>query len=287
MAISLSIWGLSQTSNSNGFSKPQNAQETTQAQVHQQNEANEFQKDMNRIAILTESRDMERLLQFSADLEKKWAKNIVAHSRLLAEISNSLSTYDFRDSRQYIYSVAFAKRVLKNSDDLDAQLEYEMISKLQSTSAYFSGVEPQEKWQSDRAERIRLILHLWNRVRNNIERSFDTEDIKNRPMGNIPVPGPYTAGIRPEDIKEPDIRVRYIEAIAANKSKAERYNLQVQLQKLDKVLPQFVERVFVEFYSLEPNKIKELEANMRLFGLATETRQRILDSVKQRFETQK
>jgi hypothetical protein len=279
IATFFSFWVLSQSAIPIGFSQVANSHEKVRAESPQENKPSEFQQDIKRISMMTESRDLKGLLLLSDELEKKWANNVVAYSRLLAEISNSLASYDFHDAMQYKYSVSLAGKVLKNADDIPIQLEYEMVSKLQSTSAYLTGVERQDNWERDRAKRVNLIFHLWNRLEKNIDRTFDITDFKNHPMGNIPVPGPYPSGIRPEAVKEPDIRAKYIEAIAVNQAKAEKYNLQVQLQKLDKVLPEFVERVLIEFYSLEPTNMKELEASVRLFGFSSEIKQKILMGV--------
>ena len=276
IATFFSIWVLSQSAIPIGFSQPTKTPEKVRTQSFQGSNPTEFQEDMKRILFLTESRDLQGLSKLSDEFEKKWVSNVGAYSRLLAEISNSVATYDFHDSMQYKYSVSLAEKVLKNADEIPIQLEYEMVSKLQSTSAYLKGVEHQENWARDRTKRVKLILHLWLRLETNIDRSFDTADFKNQPTGNIPVPGPYPSGIRPEDIREPDIRAKYIEAISVNKLKAEKYNLQVQLQKLDKILPEFVERVLVEFYRLPPSNAKELEATVSLFGFNPDVKQKIL-----------
>lgn len=91
------------------------------------------------------------------------------------------------------------------------------------------------------------------------------------------------AGIRSEDVKEPDIRAKYLEAIAANRAKAEKFNLQIQLQKLDKKFSEFVERIFVDFYTIEPRNSDELAANLRLFELNDLTKQRIIDKINANF----
>jgi hypothetical protein len=273
---SFALAGLMQTVNSDRAREPLKTQESLLADNTRSHPTNEFLKDSGHIDSLTQSRDLDRMLAFADEIEKKWENSIPAKSRLLAKISDSLSSYDFQDERQYVYSVTFAKKVLTRSDVIDVQLEHEMVSKLQSTSAYSSGVERPEKWPVDRKERVQLILHLWNRIRNNLDRTFDTTDIRNRPNAKVRVPGPYTTGVRPEDIKEPVVRTMYEDAIAKNKTKADRFNLQVQLQKLDKTFPVFVERVLVEFYSMGPSDAEDLRRKLDLFDFPPAVKLRIV-----------
>jgi hypothetical protein len=254
--------------------------ETSHSEEEPKTKVSDFQEDLRYIATLTESRDITALVQFSKEVEKKWSNNLKYRSRLLAEISNSFSTYNFHDNIQYKYSVALATKVLQNADDIPIDLEYEMVSKLRSTTAYSTGVESSEKWENDRSQRIIMILHLWNRVEKGIDRNFDVTDIKNRPVGNLIVPGgAYPSGVNPDDVKEPDLREKYLARIAANQVKAEKFNLQIKLRQLDDVLPKFIEQAFFELYSLEPKNSSELRKNLDLFGLDEKSKKRILESL--------
>ena len=101
-------------------------------------------------------------------------------------------------------------------------------------------------------------------------------------MGNVPVPAPnYMPGIRPEDVKDPAVREKYIAAIKANTIKARKFNLQLQLHRLDKTLPDFVESFLVQMYSMPPLRLDELKNNLRLFSLEDERKERIINSVSQ------
>jgi hypothetical protein len=199
---------------------------------------------------------------------------------LQKEIINSLSSYDFQDKRQYLYTVKIAKDVLKNADNIPVNLEFEFISKLKSSSVSFWKVISEKDWKTDREERVKLITHFWNRFQNKIDRNFNFNDIKNRPVGNVPVPAPnYLPGIEPDDIKEPEIRAKYMTAIEANKAKAETYNLQIELHRLDKELPDFIEKFFIELYSQPPDERQVLEKNLRLFNIADDRKEKILEVV--------
>jgi hypothetical protein len=96
---------------------------------------------------------------------------------------------------------------------------------------------------------------------------------------NVPVHGPYLPGSRPEDIKEPDIRAKYEEAIRANAVKIKRRNLQIELQHLDKRLPDFVENFLVQMYSIPPHNLEQLREDIKAFNLQSERAEGILKAV--------
>ena len=217
--IFLTFWVLSQTTGRG---------EERKVQISQKIEENEFEKDANRIESLSASRDFQGLLQLSEALKEKWGNNIKAYSFLQAEISKSFASYDFQNKMQYFYSVELSKDVLKYSDQIPIELEYEMVSKLQSRSAYLWGLKVEENWEKDRRDRVNQLFHLWNRLEKTIDPNFDFNDVNNRPKGNVPVPAPnYIPGITPESIKDPKIRRKYEKAIEINKQKAFKYNEQI------------------------------------------------------------
>jgi hypothetical protein len=246
----------------------------------QTSEESEFEKDLKFIEGLVAARNLQGLLQLSDELQRKWASDIKAGSRLQLEIINSLASYDFQDKKQYAHLVKLTKDVLKNADSIPIQLEYELVSKLQGNSAYLWKVSDQKDFELDRAERIKLLSHLWNRFQKDIDRNFDLEDVKNRPVGNVAVPAPnYRPGIRPEDVKELDIRAKYIAAIETNKAKAEKYNSQLELQRLDKKLPGMIDRVLTELYSHPPLNTEELERHFSNFKIQGERKDKIQKAV--------
>lgn len=277
---SLTVWVLSQST------ERKEERENQQGQTTIVNEPSEFEKDYKRIEDLSAARSFQPLLDFSGSLKEKWGKDIKAYSILQAEISKAFASYDFQDKRQYIYSVEIAKDVLKNADKIPIQLEYEMVGKLQSNSAYLSNIIPGEKWEQDRDERILFLLHFWNRFQKSIDSNFDFNDLKNRPIGNVPVPAPnYMPGIKPENVKEPEIRAKYEEAIEANKQKAFKYNEQVVLHRIDKQLNEFIEKFLINLYSEPPFdivkinnlikslKIEDLERKERILKAITDSKQ--------------
>ncbi len=244
-------------------------------------QTNDYQNDLKKISSLTDSRDLKGLIRFSEEIEKYWANDSLKRSSLLAEISNSLSSYDFSDNLQYKHSVKLAKNILRDADALPIQLEFEMVSKLLSTTSYSSGIEPSDRWESERSKRMKLVIHLWNRIQESFDPTFDTSDIRNQPLGNIAVPGgKYPSGVNPQVIKESEIKEKYMASLAANKAKADKLNFQIQIRRMKEQIPSFLEKVLTDFYSLDPKNPKELEKNIRMFKLDQKTRQRILDTTK-------
>jgi hypothetical protein len=259
------------------------------AQVDRTSQKSEFESDYKLINDLSIARDFVSLLDLSSRLKEKWANDLKRYSYLQAEISKAFASYDFEDKRQYIYSVELAKDVLKNADDIPIDLEYEMIAKLQSDSAYLFKIAPEEKWEQDRQDRVNLMLHFWNRFQNRIDRNFDFKDLKNRPLGNAPVPAAnYPPGIRPEDIKEPDIRAQYEQAIKANQQKATKYNEQIVLHRIDKHVDDFTEKFLINLFSrppFDPQQIDEILTTLKIDD--AERKKKILNAVEEAIATRR
>lgn len=89
-------------------------------------------------------------------------------------------------------------------------------------------------------------------------------------------------GIRPEDVKEPEIRAKYITAIEANTAKAKKFNLQLQLHRLDKRMSDFVDQFLIGMYTQLPLDLNELEKNLHLFGIEGKRKEKILKAVNER-----
>jgi len=255
----------------------QNKLVKTSSNTNSQNLANNLQSDFlsqdykdnkNKITRLIEERNMMSLVDTLAELEVKFTTKSEIYGYLMADICSALNSYNFNDTKQYLNARNCTKKILYQADKIPVRLERDLIDNLRGNEEYRMNLLPESEWAKDRQERIGFLLHLWQRVQNNIDRNFDINDDKNRPIGNVPVPTPnYVPGMRPEDIKEPDVRAKYEKAIEENNKKAKRFNLQVELQRIDKNLLKFVEDFLIQMYSVLPIDITELDKNLSAFGI--------------------
>jgi hypothetical protein len=245
----------------------------------------QYKKDLEEIQTLSRKSDIKGLLELKDKIAKRWKNQMEIFFILTSDICKALNSYNFRDTKQYLYARQCAKQLLNDSDKLPINLEREMVGLLQEVEEYRLGVVPQTGWKKDREERVKFLLHLRDRLEKNIDRSFDFNDPKNRPVGNVCVPAPnYSCGIRPEDVKEREIRAKYIAAIEANTVKAQKLNLQIQLHRLDRRMPDFVDQFLIGMYSQPPLDLTELEKNLRLFNIEGERKEKILKSVNESFQ---
>lgn len=238
----------------------------------------QYEKDRNEIRRLIIERNLNGLLNLMNELPKK--RKTENYNPLLADICTAFNSYNFGDDKQYLYARRCVKQVLKEADKISVGLELKMIENLQGVEEYRAGLIPKESWESDRAERIELLLHLWQKLQNGVDKDFDFNAPENQAVLNVPVPAPgYMPGISPESIKEPEIRAKYEEARRINKKKLERRNLQLQLQKLNKKLPDFVESFLTQVYSIAPFNLEGLKKDINRFNLTLERSRKILDEV--------
>lgn len=253
-----------------------------ESRILQEEISDGYPRDRARIRELAANRDYEGLKGFSEELRSKWRKQPGIRSRLLAEISHAFSSYDFQNRDQYGQSVRLAKEILAIKEGVPISTRYEMVRKLQTRSSYILGAEKKESWERDRSERMKYVFDFWQFIEANIDRSFDLDDPANQPVGNVEVPGRYFPGTSPEAIKEPNIRKEYERRLAVNNLKAERFNLQFELHKIDATLPELVERIMIEFYSIDPIRPVEVKNYIQLFRLSSESKGRITEAINRR-----
>lgn len=240
---------------------------------------NEYETDRARIRKLTANRDYENLISFLANIRSKWRNNPKILSLLLSEISHAFSSYDFQNKLQYAQAVKLAKEILVMKEGVPISIKYEMVRKLRSRSSYIVADDQARGWARDRTERMEMILQFWRYVESNIDRTFDLNNPKNRPVGNVEVAGRYFPGVSPEAIKEPEIRREYEKKLAANNLLAEKFNRQFELRKIDESLSDFIEQVIIDFYSIEPKRTSELKHYILIFRLSKESRDRISKAI--------
>ena len=250
-----------------------NAEKAPQRQENTRLDNDFFRKELNR---LIESRNLDGLIQLMNSLQEK---KDFADVYLLADICSAYNSYDFKDHKQFLYARNCSKNLLSNNNEVPISLEQRMIENLQGVEEYKASLVSEENWEADRAERIKLLLHLWRRLQNNIDRNFDPANVENKPISNVPVPGPYKQGVNPDNIREPEIRAKYKESIKANTLKAKKYNMQVQLKKLDKTLPEFVESFLIQMYSAFPSDLNKLKKDIDTFNLEGNRSERVIKEV--------
>ena len=241
--------------------------------VQADDEVDLIRKELNR---LIESRDLNGLVQLMHKIQNKKDSN---YSYLLADICSTFNSYDFKLEKQYLYARNCSKKILLDNSELPINIEQKMIENLQGVEEYRAGLVSENEWEADRSERIKLLLHLWNRLQNNLDRTFDVSNIENKPISNVPVPGPYKPGTNPKDIKEPEIRIKYEELIKVNSLKAKKYNLQTQLQKLDKTLPNFIEDFLIQMYSVSSYDVNKLKKDIAPFNFGKEESEKIINEI--------
>lgn len=238
-----------------------------------EDEPDVLREEMNR---LIEQRNLIGLVQLMEKVQKRKEATYIS---LLGDICSAFNSYDFKTDKQYLYARNCSKGILSSYDEIPVSLEQRMIENLQGIEEYKAGLVAESEWEIDRAERIKMLLHLWRRLQDNIDRTFDCSRPENRPVSNVPVPGPYLPGVSPKDIKEPEIRAKYEETIRINRLKAQKCSFQNQLQKLDKTLPGFVESFLIQMYSVAPYDMDNLKKDIDTFKLDKETFDRIVDKV--------
>jgi hypothetical protein len=114
-------------------------------------------------------------------------------------------------------------------------------------------------WRSTREIKTRLWLQLLNQIDQARDLNFDFNNISNGYTATVAPPGfRYPSGISPSDIKEPEIRLEYEEAIRENHAKAIRLNFELHLKKQDEQITADALQYFSSAYEKTPEDAKTL-----------------------------
>jgi len=110
-----------------------------------------------------------------------------------------------------------------------------------------------------RTDSLLLWLEMLRLLDRLLEPDFDSADMPEKFVEPPPVPGGVVLrpGADPAGIKDPKVRAEYEQAIAANRTKAERYRLQTLLRRLDERIAPRVDSFITQAYASSPDDDKE------------------------------
>lgn len=241
----------------------------------------EYERDLSRLRSFRDSRNLDSLEKFADEIEKKWSQiDGVSYFDLLLNVCNLLSSYSFNDYRRQIsLAQKYAALALAKSDEIPLEIELKLLLFLPPDMEYQQG-EREEDWAKQRTTRTRLWLRGWQRLSKEIDPDFDVDDLPKRNIA--PPPGAASrAGVAPEHIKDPILRAEYEAAIAENEQKAQKYNWQYKLRRLDQMFSEKAEQSIVRAYSKPPFDLEELRRFLDTYITDEKKRLEILDAVRQ------
>lgn len=151
---------------------------------------------------------------------------------------------------------------LSVANKISLQCEFRLVGQLRLGSARSLNASGQKvagkEWQGLRNHLAECRLHLWRRIETVIEPNWDPNDV---PMINVQVSGvtPYSAGVAPESIKEPEIRKRYEAVLEANRQKNEKYREQRSARDIrQRYLPRLKGGI-ADLYKMGPTSQDDLD----------------------------
>ena len=115
-------------------------------------------------------------------------------------------------------------------------------------------------WRSRR----RLKLHLWitslDVVERSVDKNFNEDDVPEENMAPPQLEGSaYDSGIRPDAIKEPELRAQYEEMLKQNANKAEYYRFQRNIRRCEKEWSRKINSYIKHYYSDTDEDQKEIK----------------------------
>jgi hypothetical protein len=248
----------------------------TQSNISMSVDDREFNRDLSRLEALRSSRDINSLVAFADETEKKWSRRNGSHYGILMfNIINSFSTTNAERSRQTALTQKYALLALKRFEKIPVEIALPLITFLQVDVDTLEGSISKE---GHRREKVLLWFRGWQRLDGEIDKNFDVNDA---PRGNISPP-PNTglpSGVAPSAIKDPKLRREYEIALAKNAEKTQYFHRQYKLRQLNQSFPKQAEQNIVSAYSKGHFDLEELKRFLETYISNLGARKRILDEV--------
>lgn len=242
------------------------------ASVNQQNDTiqGEFEQQLQRLRAFRETGSLEELLNEGNKIEKQWGKSGgESYGRLMLEFLGALTHSRYTNDRVQELSQDYATQSLKKADTFDLEIEWRLLSFLR-----YPHSEKDKIAIRQRAERVKLWLHIVYRLKREKDENFDPNDLPTLnvtpPRGNIRI-----AGMSPEAIKDPKLRAEYEAALKANAKKLEYYNKQYILRRDEEFIVKDAVKYISKMYSLPPKNLNELQGLLNNFNVSNNLKERI------------
>jgi hypothetical protein len=250
----------------------------TQSNASMSVDDREFNTDLDRLEALRGSRDINSLVVFADEIEKKWSGRDESHyGSLMFSIINSFSLTDAERAMQTALSQKYALLTLKRFENIPVEIALLIIPFLQvdvDTDTLQGSVSREEH----RKEKVLWWFRGWQRLDREIDKNFDVNDA---PRGNISPPTitGLPSGAAPSAIKDPKLRREYESALAKNKEKAQHFNRQYKLIQLNQIFPRQAELYISSAYSRRHVNLEELKQFLETYISDLSARKTILDKV--------
>jgi hypothetical protein len=212
------------------------------------------------VARLGASKDLKAMQELEEAANSASGKDSIGeYTESMIKICGAYDTYDFGNPKQYLLARTCTKKALSRLEEMPIGQAMELVSHLGGDNEYISMIVPAESFQTDRTERAKYWLRIWQRLDQAIIKDYNFEE--NRP-------------------------VYHSKMTASEARRAEVYNEQSFLRRdREKYMPEF-RRFLVDFYSKPPFDISELNTLLQGYVADAELRKSLLEAVEGRMAAQ-
>lgn len=233
----------------------------------QQDWEKRLQDEQERIRVLASETPLNSFLHEIPLILKNWENAPGEWYGLIAlricDLLNSVPYSGQKEAQNATWKLA-EETIQKKEDTLSIPTTVHLLYHLSS--------EPlceRKDWNNCRFQRVQLWVKTWTRFETEKDNSFNPENV---PELNVSPPkeAKLPRGIAPEFIFDPELRQEYLQAIEQNQLKAENYNYQFRLRKLEIPFKKIASNYLINLYSKEPRNIEEIQKLLKANMIAIE-----------------
>ena len=225
----------------------------------------EYEKVRERIRELRLSKDLYGLVRLQDEVEATWGKTQPIdvfgrnlYAGLMYDICSGISSYNFDNNEQYVLSRKCVKQALGKRDNMPIWQEVDLVNLLGGTNEYLLELVPEEKWVSDRKERVEYWGHAWQRLKGEVIENYD---LTNRPVNK----------------SNPTLE---------EKEKIKTFAKQYKLHQVKASFSKLFKNFLTEVYTKPPYNTLELKENLKKYVTDAELKNSILVEVEQKIVEQ-
>ena len=249
-----------------------------------------------------DERDLDRLRELCTELRETYTEveDLLQYLKLYSRASASMSNFRPRVLNEMRYQSELAFKHIDSVLDGKAMppvllpnywglREGRIAFKYPMPSYDYWKVLPDtpldEVWEARRRDVTECFLE----VLGNVEQAKDPRWVDGR-FPNVPMPrvssddlsvdrNVYTGYINPDEIRDPELRQEYIDALAKKKQVSFWWGVQRDLRTMEKVMPRRIDPRIAYMYSQKPDNVDELRDILLEYKISPEASYRILSAV--------
>lgn len=249
----------------------------------------DFTRAYQRISQLGKAENKSGLMQMADDISRDWKpRNVKRYGDLTLRLCQVLRSALRLENIPFADIRLIAQRAVDTyspnaQDNISPDTHYRLVMYIQAHLTYPKGDMTDEEWEAKRKTETARWMVAWDHMEGAIDPKWNPDEVLHAeimpPVETGCSAGVPPAGVSPDSIDDPALRLLYEKAIEENNAKITHNTEQSRLRMLKEQFANSLARYFGGTYSVPPYNDSELEGFLTHHVKEAEVRSAILRTV--------